>query len=205
MATSSLGLAKLKAVLDQVGGLHVEWRDIADAEPNDYFAICRAAGELSLYGSELTEALAARWESLNAAQKLLAVALAEKAPARAIVPMLESSLAPDQSYMLRLEAIHALATADPELAKDVLQETNRLLWRRAPDYDPRREFLPWAFAHAFNQVRAARKRLRRERLVFHQDDTCKTPVELFAGLEVRVIPVCSNVPDQELVHERITR
>ena len=48
--------------------------------------------------------------------------------------------------------------ADAEAARDVLQETNRLLWRRAGNYDAARDFLPWAMTHAFNQVRAARSK-----------------------------------------------
>ena len=62
-------------------------------------------------------------------------------------------------------------TADADSARDVLQETNRLLWRRMGDYDATREFLPWAMAHAFNQVRAARTKHQRERLVFQEGDT----------------------------------
>jgi len=61
--------------------------------------------------------------------------------------------------------------ADPEGARDVLQETNRLLWAKAGGYDASREFLPWAMTHAFNQVRAARSKAKRERLVFQKDET----------------------------------
>ncbi len=64
-------------------------------------------------------------------------------------------------------------TADIEMAKDILQETNRVLWRGASKYDPDRPFLPWAFTHAFNQVRAARSRRERDRLVFHDDETLR--------------------------------
>ena len=62
-------------------------------------------------------------------------------------------------------------TADADGARDVLQETNRILWKKAGDYDAGREFLPWAMAHAFNQVRAARSKSKRERLVFGHDET----------------------------------
>ena len=30
-------------------------------------------------------------------------------------------------------------------ARDVLQETNVVLWKKAADYDPTRPFEPWAF------------------------------------------------------------
>jgi len=58
-----------------------------------------------------------------------------------------------------------------EAASDVLQETNTVLWRKAADYDPKRPFLPWALGIAFNQVRAARARFGRDRLVFHDQQT----------------------------------
>jgi len=68
-------------------------------------------------------------------------------------------------------------TADADGARDILQETNRLLWRKADDYDAGREFLPWAMTHAFNQVRAARTRSKRERLVFQDDATLERITE----------------------------
>jgi RNA polymerase sigma-70 factor, ECF subfamily len=51
-------------------------------------------------------------------------------------------------------------------ARDVLQETNLVLWDKAQEYDPVRPFLPWAYRIAFLQVRAYRKRCARSRLVF---------------------------------------
>src|SRR5687767_11686964 len=65
-------------------------------------------------------------------------------------------------------AIHTLLAGNPNVA-DVLQETNRVLWRKAADYDPARPFLPWALTIARFEVMAQRKRQSRERLVF--DDT----------------------------------
>ncbi len=58
-----------------------------------------------------------------------------------------------------------------EAAWDVLQETNVVLWRKAAEYDVARPFLPWALGIAFNQVRAARTRLGRDKLMFHEDST----------------------------------
>ena len=62
-------------------------------------------------------------------------------------------------------------TANPEQARDILQETNRQLWRSANKFDHSREFLPWAKTFAFNQIRTDRKRRKRDRLVFHQQQT----------------------------------
>ena len=51
-------------------------------------------------------------------------------------------------------------------ARDVLQETNLVLWRKAEDYDLSGEFKPWAFKIAYIQVLAYRRRQQRERVVF---------------------------------------
>ncbi len=58
-----------------------------------------------------------------------------------------------------------------EAARDVLQETNLDLWRKAATYDPTRPFLPWAKALAQYQVLTYRKRQTRERLVFDDELT----------------------------------
>jgi RNA polymerase sigma-70 factor (ECF subfamily) len=53
-------------------------------------------------------------------------------------------------------------------ARDVLQETNLVLWDKADAYDPARPFLPWAYRVAYLQVLAYRKRCARSRLVFDE-------------------------------------
>jgi RNA polymerase sigma-70 factor, ECF subfamily len=54
-------------------------------------------------------------------------------------------------------------------SRDVLQETNIVLWEKSADYDPTRDFLPWAFRFAHFQVLAYRKRQTRERLLFSDE------------------------------------
>ena len=71
----------------------------------------------------------------------------------------------------RLFAYIYSLTANSNDAWDLLQETNRILWRKADDYDSSREFLPWAMTHAYNQVRTARKKGQRDRLVFQDEST----------------------------------
>ena len=51
-------------------------------------------------------------------------------------------------------------------ARDVLQETNRMLWAKASDYDFARPFLPWARAFAHYEALRFRKTRQRDRLVF---------------------------------------
>ena len=54
-------------------------------------------------------------------------------------------------------------------AGDVLQETNLMLWEKAEQFDPSRDFLPWAFQFAHMQVLAHRKRQKRDRLLFDDE------------------------------------
>ncbi len=65
-------------------------------------------------------------------------------------------------------SIHTLLAGATDAA-DVLQETNRVLWRKAATYDPTRPFLPWALTVARFEVLAHRKRQSRDRLVFDDD------------------------------------
>ena len=62
---------------------------------------------------------------------------------------------------------------DAHQANDVFQETNRVLWEQAASFDHAREFLPWAFAVARNQIRAARQKARRDRLAFDDDTVAR--------------------------------
>jgi RNA polymerase sigma-70 factor (ECF subfamily) len=54
-------------------------------------------------------------------------------------------------------------------ARDVLQETNAVLWRKAGDYEPGRDFLTWAYTFARYQAMAHRKRISRDRLVLDDE------------------------------------
>jgi RNA polymerase sigma-70 factor, ECF subfamily len=54
-------------------------------------------------------------------------------------------------------------------ARDVLQETNLMLWFKAAEYDSTRDFLAWAYTFARFQVMAYLKRASRNRMVFNKD------------------------------------
>jgi RNA polymerase sigma-70 factor (ECF subfamily) len=69
----------------------------------------------------------------------------------------------------RLWAFLFSVIADPERARDVLQETNRVLWERAAEYDAARPFLGWAIGVARTQALAERQRSRRDRLQLDPD------------------------------------
>lgn len=54
-------------------------------------------------------------------------------------------------------------------ADDVLQETNLVLWRKAAEYDPARDFLPWAMRCAQFQALAYLRTRQRSKLSFDDD------------------------------------
>jgi RNA polymerase sigma-70 factor (ECF subfamily) len=68
-------------------------------------------------------------------------------------------------------------------ARDVLQETNLVLWDKAQEYDPARPFLPWAYRFAYLQVQAYRKKCARSRLVF-DDQLVSELAEAFVRRDV---------------------
>lgn len=52
----------------------------------------------------------------------------------------------------------------PADVEDVLQETNLVLWRKAAEFDPSRDFMPWALRIAQLQAMAHLKKQRRRPL-----------------------------------------
>ena len=53
-------------------------------------------------------------------------------------------------------------------ARDVLQETNLVLWRKRSDFTDGTNFRAWAFSIAQFQMRAYRQKMGRDRLVFDE-------------------------------------
>lgn len=104
-------------------------------------------------------------------------------------------------YQSRVYAyIHSL-TGNADAANDVLQETNKVLWQKADDFDHSRDFLPWAFTIAFNQVRAARSRARRDRLVFQDDETIRAISDEWSAKEEQRQPGDRQVALDHCMHE----
>jgi RNA polymerase sigma-70 factor (ECF subfamily) len=54
-------------------------------------------------------------------------------------------------------------------AEEVLQRTAMVLWEKFAEYDPSREFLPWAQRFAYFEVLNFRKQVARDRLVFREE------------------------------------
>ena len=71
----------------------------------------------------------------------------------------------------RLFAFVLSLVADPDVAADVLQETNRVLWEKREQFTLNSDFIAWAFAVARYQVQADRQRRSRDRLIFDDELT----------------------------------
>ena len=56
-----------------------------------------------------------------------------------------------------------------DLARDVLQETNIVLWRKVDEFKEGRSFMAWACGIARFQVKARRRDMQRDRLIFDGD------------------------------------
>ncbi len=69
-------------------------------------------------------------------------------------------------------------------AEDVLQQTNLVLWREFPQFQPGTNFAAWACRVAFNQVLAWRKRRQRDRLVFSEAFLEAVSAEVTADAEL---------------------
>jgi len=69
----------------------------------------------------------------------------------------------------RLYAYILSLTADREQAREVLQETNLVVWRKAGDFEPGSNFIAWVFAIARYQVLAYRQKIARDKLVFDDE------------------------------------
>ena len=69
----------------------------------------------------------------------------------------------------RLQAYIYTLTGDKEAARDVLQATNLVIWRKARDYVPGSNFIAWAFRIAKFQVLAYRQKDARDRIVFSEE------------------------------------
>jgi RNA polymerase sigma-70 factor, ECF subfamily len=56
-----------------------------------------------------------------------------------------------------------------DVARDVLQETNIVLWRKADEFNRTMSFIAWACGIARFQVKAARRDMQRRKLIFDDD------------------------------------
>jgi RNA polymerase sigma-70 factor (ECF subfamily) len=109
--------------------------------------------------------------------------------------MPETQPAPDAAFTALLDAhqqrllawIIAL-TGDPSDARDVLQQTNLVLWKKAGEFGAGTSFSAWAFRVAHFEFLSWRQRKGREKLVFDEtllDGVAQAMDEVDAGAEAR--------------------
>lgn len=72
-------------------------------------------------------------------------------------------------HQRRLYAYILTLVPDPDVAWDVLQQTNLILWRDAERFDEDSNFFAWACRIAYFQVLSHRDRTRRDRLRFGEE------------------------------------
>ena len=72
------------------------------------------------------------------------------------------------SHQPRLLAYIRALVADPDAAKDVLQQTNLVLLKKAREFQPGSNFSAWAHRVAYFEVLTLRRTMGRERIVFDE-------------------------------------
>ncbi|QDT69444.1 RNA polymerase sigma factor CarQ [Planctomycetes bacterium MalM25] len=87
--------------------------------------------------------------------------MAEKHPTEELVTLLTASQTRLRAYVMSL-------MADRELAMEVLQATNLVIWRKADQFQPGTNFIAWAFKIARLQALAHRTKAGRDRTVFSE-------------------------------------
>jgi RNA polymerase sigma-70 factor (ECF subfamily) len=73
-------------------------------------------------------------------------------------------------------------------ARDVLQETNMVMWRKSAEYDLSTDFMTWAYTCARYQVMAHRKQLSRAHVMFND--------ELLDGIAACIVERNSDLDDR---------
>lgn len=72
-------------------------------------------------------------------------------------------------YQPRIHAYILSLVFDPQVAADILQDTNLILWKKASQFTPGTNFKAWAFRIAYFEVKSYRRKAMRNRLVFDDE------------------------------------
>jgi len=112
----------------------------------------------------------------------------------------------------RIYAYILSLVADPVASQDILQETNLVIWRKADNFEFGTNFNAWAYRIALFQVKAARKRMMRDKLVFSDEMINVLAPEAESQLEdmqdrMNLLRKCMNLltlKQQGLLEQRYT-
>jgi RNA polymerase sigma-70 factor (ECF subfamily) len=85
----------------------------------------------------------------------------------------------------RLYAYVLSLLPDADLARDVVQEANLVMWRKAAQYQPGTSFDSWACKIAYFEVLAARRKRQKDRLLFSEDLMEQMMQQLVSNAEQR--------------------
>ena len=77
-----------------------------------------------------------------------------------------------QLFSVHQRSVHAyILTLVPNAVDvdDIMQETSLALWKKFPEFDPTRDFFPWACGVAFVEVLRFRRRAAKDKLWFNEE------------------------------------
>ena len=72
-------------------------------------------------------------------------------------------------YQSKLFAYIYSQTTDPDATREILQETNIVIWRKREQFEFGTSFNAWSQSIAYFQIKAFRQKRRRDRLVFDDE------------------------------------
>lgn len=113
-------------------------------------------------------------------------------------------------HQSRIYAFIYSQTGEPHTAKDILQETNIILWKKAKQYDFGRPFATWAISIAKKEILMAYREKKKDSLVFSEkamDILGKSIDESYDNIAERMqtLPKCMEklpTEQQEIVSRR---
>jgi RNA polymerase sigma-70 factor (ECF subfamily) len=103
----------------------------------------------------------------------------------------------------RLQSFIRAMTGDAEAARDILQDTNVILLRKAPDFRPGTNFTAWAFRIARFEIMTWRRKAGRNRLVFDDDalvliaDTAERQDDLYLSRVEALRECLAKLPERQ--------
>jgi len=128
-------------------------------------------------------------------------------PANSLVPAPASDVGDYAGEMAahqgRLESFIRSVTGDAEAARDILQDTNVILLRKARDFRPGTSFTAWAFRIARFEIMTWRRKAGRSRLVFDDEaldrmaDTAERQTDLYLSRVEALRECLTKLPERQ--------
>ena len=128
-------------------------------------------------------------------------------PANSLVPAPASDAGDYAGEMAahqgRLESFIRSVTGDAEAARDILQDTNVILLRKARDFRPGTNFTAWAFRIARFEIMTWRRKAGRSRLVFDDEaldrmaDTAERQSDLYLSRVEALRECLTKLPERQ--------